>query len=57
MKKLIQTLAKVFAFAGIVAGCIALVLLALILIRFPPLLIALLLAYWVSHMVVVRTEA
>ncbi|HBN9704008.1 TPA: hypothetical protein L3939_006225 [Pseudomonas aeruginosa] len=44
--KLLRIFAAVFMFAGILAGCLALLLLVLLLVRFPPLLIAVLLACW-----------
>ncbi|EHG7596365.1 hypothetical protein J5Y42_004657 [Salmonella enterica] len=40
--KLLRIFAAVFMFAGILAGC-----LVLLLLRFPPLLIAVLLACWI----------
>jgi len=46
--KLLRVFAAVFLFAGILAGCLALLLLVLLLARFPPLLIAELLACWIS---------
>ena len=45
--KLLRVFAAVFMFAGILAGCLALLLLGLLIVRFPPLLIALLLACWI----------
>lgn len=45
--KLLRIFAAVFMFAGILAGCIALLLLVLLMVRFPPLLIAVLLACWI----------
>ncbi|HGA2315717.1 hypothetical protein ACNPNU_18015 [Pseudomonas shirazica] len=41
---LLRVLAAVFMFVGILAGCLALLLLVILLVRFPPLLIAVLLA-------------
>ncbi|MNO82332.1 hypothetical protein D3C76_736050 [compost metagenome] len=43
---LLRILASVFMFVGILADCLALVLLVILLVRFPPLLIAVLLACW-----------
>ncbi|WP_284378597.1 hypothetical protein [Pseudomonas putida] len=45
--KLLRFFAAVFMFAGIFAGCLALLLLVLLMVRFPPLLIAVLLACWI----------
>lgn len=47
MKPLLRTFAAVFVFAGILAGCFALLLLVLLLMRFPALLIAVVLACWI----------
>lgn len=38
MKLLIQTFAAMFVFAGILAGCLAMLLLVILMVRFPPLL-------------------
>ncbi len=46
MKLLLWTVAAVFMFAGILAGCLALLLLVILMVRFPPLLIAVLVACW-----------
>lgn len=43
---ILHLLAALFAFAGILAGCLAVLLLIIVLLRFPLLLIALLLACW-----------
>lgn len=45
--KLLRVFAAVFMFAGILAGCLALLLMVILLVRFPPLLIAVLLACWI----------
>ncbi len=45
--KLLRVFAAVFLFAGILAGCLILLLLAILMVRFPPLLIAVLLACWI----------
>ncbi|AXR12887.1 hypothetical protein [Pseudomonas aeruginosa] len=45
--KLLRIFAAVFMFAGILAGCLALLLLVVLMMRFPPLLIAVLLACWI----------
>lgn len=46
MKLLLRTVAAVFMFAGILAGCLALLLMVILMVRFPPLLIAVLVACW-----------
>lgn len=46
MKLLLRTVASAFMFAGILAGCLALLLLVILMVRFPPLLIAVLVACW-----------
>jgi len=44
-------------FAGILAGCLALLLLVLLMVRFPPILIAVLLTCWiVSRLLNTRTQ-
>lgn len=45
--KLLRVFAAVFMFAGILTGCLALLLLVILMVRFPPLLIAVLLACWI----------
>ena len=47
MKLLMRTFAAVFVFAGILAGCLAMLLLVIVMVRFPPLLIAVVLACWI----------
>ncbi|EJY6032634.1 hypothetical protein N1Z63_005841 [Pseudomonas aeruginosa] len=47
MKPLLRTVASVFMLAGILAGCLALLLLVILIVRFPPLLIAVLVACWI----------
>ena len=44
---LLRIFAPVFMFVGILAGCVALLMLVILLMRFPPLLIAVLLACWI----------
>lgn len=46
MKLLLRTVASAFMFAGILAGCLAILLLVILMVRFPPLLIAVLVACW-----------
>ena len=47
MKKLLRIFAAVFMFAGILAGCMTALLLLIIMVRFPLLLIAVVLACWI----------
>ncbi|MFG8571669.1 hypothetical protein ACEPUG_18750 [Pseudomonas aeruginosa] len=47
MKLLLRTFAAVLGFAGILAGCLAMLLLVIVMVRFPPLLIAVVLACWI----------
>ncbi|MFL9810347.1 hypothetical protein D7249_19415 [Stutzerimonas stutzeri] len=47
MKLLLRTLITVFVFAGVLAGCLAMLLLVILMVRFPPLLIAVVLACWI----------
>ena len=47
MKKLLRIFAAVFIYAGILAGCIAALLLLILMVRFPPLLIAVVLSGWI----------
>ncbi len=44
MKLLMRTFAAVFLLAGILVGCLAMLLLVVLMVRFPPLLIAVVLA-------------
>lgn len=44
---LLRILAAVFMFVGILSGCLGLLLLMILLVRFPPLLIAVLLTCWI----------
>lgn len=46
MKQLMRTFAAVFMFAGIFVGCLGVVLLVILMVHFPPLLIAVLIACW-----------
>jgi len=46
MKFLLRTVASVFMFAAILAGCLAILLLVILMVRFQPLLIAVLVACW-----------
>lgn len=40
MKQLVRIFAALFIFVGILAGCITAILLLILMVRFPPLLIA-----------------
>ncbi|CAM5435101.1 Lipoprotein OS=Stutzerimonas stutzeri OX=316 GN=GQA94_07025 PE=4 SV=1 [Stutzerimonas stutzeri] len=55
MKLLLRTVASVFMFAGILAGCLATLLLVILIVRFPPLLIAVVLACWIYRKLKVST--
>ena len=55
MKLLLRTVASAFMFAGILAGCMAVLLLAILMVRFPPLMVAVVLACWVYQKQKVRT--
>lgn len=44
---ILRILAALFVFVGILAGCMAALLLIIVLLRFPLLLIAILLACWI----------
>ena len=47
MKLLLRTFAAALMFAGILAGCLTIMLLVILMVRFPPLLIAVLVACWI----------
>ena len=47
MKQLLRIFAAVFIYAGILAGCMAALLLLILMVRFPPLLIAVVLSGWI----------
>lgn len=49
MKLLLRTFAAAFMFAGILAGCLAILLLVILRVRFPPLLVAGILACWIFN--------
>lgn len=49
MKLLLRTVASAFMFAGILAGCLAVLLLLILMVRFPPLLVAVILACWIFN--------
>ena len=54
MKLLVRTVASAFIYAGILAGCLAVLLLVILSVRFPPLLIAVVLACWIYRKQKVR---
>ncbi|HEJ5008677.1 TPA: hypothetical protein ACKQGY_003345 [Pseudomonas aeruginosa] len=47
MKQLMRTFVAVLLFAGLFVGCLAVLLLMVLMVRFPPLLIAMVLACWI----------
>jgi hypothetical protein len=47
-------LAALFMFVGILAGCIATLLLVVLMVRFPPLLVAVLLTCWIYRKLQIR---
>ncbi|HEJ1358777.1 TPA: hypothetical protein SLU92_000602 [Pseudomonas aeruginosa] len=47
MKRLLRTFGAAMMFAGILAGCLAMLLLVIVMVRFPPLLVAVVLACWI----------
>ncbi|WP_279222526.1 hypothetical protein [Stutzerimonas kunmingensis] len=55
MKLLLRTFAAVFVFAGILAGCLAMLLLVILMVRFPPLLVAVVLACLIYRKLPMRT--
>ncbi|KRP95835.1 hypothetical protein TX25_09655 [Pseudomonas lactis] len=56
MKKLLRTFAAAFMFAGILAGCITALLLLILMVRFPPLLIAVVLSCWIFSRLLNTTD-
>ena len=48
---ILRLLASLFVFVGILVGCVAALLLVLVLLRFPLLLIVMLLACWICSRV------
>ncbi len=52
----LRLLAFTFAFIGVLAGCIAAVLLLILIWRFPPLLLALLAALWLFSLLPSHSE-
>ncbi|MGU2655793.1 hypothetical protein ACVFMH_17600 [Pseudomonas aeruginosa] len=51
MKLLLRTVASAFMFAGILAGCLAILLLVIVMVRFPPLILVVVLACWIYRKV------
>ena len=49
MKPVLRAFVPVFMFAGIFAGCLAILLLVILMVRFPPLLVAVILACWIFN--------
>lgn len=49
MKLLFRIFVAALVFAGILAGCLAMLLLVILLVRFPPLLVAVILACWIFN--------
>lgn len=47
MKLLLRTFASALMFAGILTGCLTIMLLVILMVRFPPLVIAVVLASWI----------
>lgn len=45
----LKLLASLFVFVGILAGCVTALLLVILMVRFPPLLVAVLLACWIFN--------
>ena len=52
----LRLLVSVFAFTGVLAGCIAAVILLVLVWRFPPLLLALLAATWLFSLLPGHSE-
>ena len=51
MKLLLRTFAAALMFAGILAGCLAILLLVILMVRFPPLILVVVLACWIYRKV------
>ncbi len=47
MKLLFRIFVAALVLSGILAGCLAMLLLVILLVRFPPLLVAVILACWI----------
>ncbi|WP_178119353.1 hypothetical protein [Metapseudomonas lalkuanensis] len=47
MKLLLRTFAAEFVFAGILADCLAMLLLVILMVRFPPLILVVAMAFWI----------
>ncbi len=57
MKLLLHTFAAVFVFTGILASCLAMLLVVVLMVRFPPLLIAVVLTCWLFNRLSERIAA
>lgn len=51
MKPVLRTFVAVFMFAGIFAGCLAMLLLVILIMRFPPIILVLVVACWIHRKV------
>ena len=51
MKQLLRAIAAVFVFSGILAGCFTVLLLLILIVRFPPLILVVVLACWIYRKV------
>jgi hypothetical protein len=49
---MLKLIGALFVFVGILAGCMVALLLMIVMVRFPPLLIAVLLACWIFNRLV-----
>lgn len=49
MKRFLRTFAAAMTFAGILAGCLVILLLVILMVRFPLLLAAVALACWILN--------
>ncbi|WP_337160257.1 hypothetical protein [Pseudomonas putida] len=56
MKLWLCTFAAVFVFAGILVGCLVIVLLVILMVRFPLLLAAVALACWILNRLMQTTD-
>jgi len=51
MKPLLRTFAAMFVFAGILVGCLAMLLLVILMMRFPPIILVFVVACWIYRKV------
>mgnify|MGYP003602857927 FL=1 len=56
MKQLLRTFAAALMFAGILAGSMVALLLVILMLRFPPLLIAVVLSCWIFSRLLSTTD-